>query len=122
MPAREKQFLLWLSEEMHSYIKEQGNASKFLRDLVRSHRHRLESAEELLDLYPNEEEALKEALSGRDIDHSKPYAQQVATAMREGKEENVHGRWGVHDWDDLTQQIENSEAKAKSALVISGAY
>ena len=120
MPVQEKQFPLWMSEELHAYVKDQDNSSAFLRSLIRAHKRRSEAADKLLDLYPNEREAIAEALQDTEINEGLPYAPQVASAMLEATERNVHGRWGVHDWDGLTAEMEESEAKARAALALIG--
>jgi len=120
MPVQEKQFPLWMSEELHAYVKNQDNTSAFLRGLIRAHKRRAEAADELLDLYPNEREAIAEALEDAEINEGLPYAPQVASAMLEATEHNVHGRWGVHDWEGLIGEIEESEPKARAALAVAG--
>jgi hypothetical protein len=120
MPVQEKQFPLWMSEELHAYVKDQDNSSAFLRSLIRAHKRRAKAADKLLDLYPNEREAITEALKDAEINEGLPYAPQVASAMLEATERNVHGRWGVHDWEGLTREVEESEAKARAALALAG--
>jgi hypothetical protein len=120
MPVQEKQFPLWMSEELHAYVKDQDNTSAFLRGLIRAHKRRTEAADKLLDLYPNEREAIAEALEGTEINEELPYAPQVASAMLEATERNVHGRWGVHGWEALISEIEESEPKARAALALVG--
>jgi len=120
MPVQEKQFPLWMSEELHAYVKDQDNASAFLRGLIRAHKRRAEATDKLLDLYPNEREAIAEALEDTEINEGLPYAPQVASAMLEATESNTHGRWGVHDWEGLTREIEESEPKARAALALAG--
>jgi hypothetical protein len=120
MPVQEKQFPLWMSEELHNYVKDQDNASAFLRGLIRAHKRRTEAADDLLDLYPNEREAIAEALQDTEIDEGRAYAPQVASAMLEATERNVDGRWGVHDWEGLIGEVESSEPKARAALALIG--
>jgi hypothetical protein len=120
MPVHEKQFSLWMQEELHNYVKDHDNTSAFIRGLIRAHRRRTEAAEEMWDLYPNEKEAITEALGDVEIDESRPYSPQVAAAMREATERNVHGRWGVHDWEGMIDEVEKAEAKARAALSIAG--
>jgi len=107
-----------MSEELHAYVKDQENSSAFLRSLIRAHKRRAKAADKLLDLYPNEREAIAEALENTEINEGLPYAPQVASAMLEATERNVHGRWGVHDWEGLTREIEESEPKARAALTL----
>jgi hypothetical protein len=40
--------------------------------------------------------------------------------MLEATERNVDGRWGVHDWEGLIDEIEESEPKARAALALIG--
>jgi hypothetical protein len=109
-----------MSEDLLQYIRSKENSSAFVRGLVRGHRRREEAAEEILDVYPNEREAICEALEAVEINEGEAYAPQVAHAMRQGEEENIDGRWGVHDWEALRGQMEASEAKARAALVLAG--
>jgi CHASE3 domain sensor protein len=120
MPVQEKQFPLWMSEELHNYVKDQDNASAFLRGLIRAHKRRTEAADDLLDLYPNEREAIAEALQDTEIDEGRAYAPQVAEAMRDATGANVHGRHGVHDWGGIIERLETSEVLARAALVLVG--